>query len=387
MRRPFGLIILALSVLLSGEFAFSKKSLKLTSVYKPDTSEVPLRRLKAITKTALNQAPLDYGDPSPPKLNCKDELVITTTGGHVLKWSRKTPELAWKSFLKGEAPTLSHLKFYHDEFTPLDLELGEDVWDPAMYCINGQEVVIGSIMPRPQGQTNAKWPDDHWARRTYIFKNKNGLLISEAEPFFSESPSHFNWLHHNYGHGLTFDSQGDGQVYFERVSETKNEGPYKTEIFSRPIKNFTQVIGAEVSVLKIPDSSWPSSKRSDGGLLIEGPRPFIMNGITGLSISAGDYNSDNYGIHILWQNEKGKFEPILGQNGDLLDFGTEIRKAFPMTWGPARAVFFEHDSQWWVLFHGIPIGSLHDQAEGRRDVFLAPVEVSSGRFPGIKIKY
>lgn len=378
-------IVLALFCLLNAEFAFSKKKLSLASVYADDSSALPQRRLKAITRTALDQIPFDYGDPSPPKLNCEGDLVITTTGGHLLKWSRATPDLAWKAFLRGEAPSISQLRFFHDAFTPLNLELGEDVWDPALYCINSNEVVIGSIMPRPKGAANARWPDDHWARRTYVFTNQNDKLISSAQPFFSEVTT--NWLHHNYGHGLVYDDNGNGHVFYERVSEEKNGAPFKTEIFSRSVKNYIEPYGSEVQILKIPTSPWASAKRSDGGLLVEGPRPFKMNGITGLSISGGDYNSDHYGIHLLWQTENRNFEPVLGQNGDLLDFGKEIRKVFPMTWGPARAVFFEYEGQWWVLFHGIPIGSLHDTAEGRRDIFLAPVQVQHGRFPKIKIQY
>jgi hypothetical protein len=95
-----------------------------------------------------------------------------------------------------------------------------------------------------------------------------------------------------------------------------------------------------------------------------------------ISFSGGDYNSAKYGIHLLIaENMLGPYRPYLNSVGtDLKDFGKDIEKQIPLTWGAGRAVFFEFQNQWWILFHGIPSRDGKAPEDGKRNLFLAPVD-------------
>ena len=317
-------------------------------------------RLTGKSVTPVN----DYADPSIPEFLEDGSVRVLSTNGIILTWKTK------KSFLKGSTPEISMLKAAHPDGTPFSDELGEDLWDPAFHELDGERVLLAGTMTPPPGQKNARWPDDHWSRRVYLFHEKNGTWIREAKPFISSAPREHTWLNHGYGHEFLEDN-GELYVFYERVSEERNHSPWKTEIFMKKVSG-QKTAGHEIKVLRIPEPPWKRSLRSFGGSLVEGPRPFKKDGTFYISFSAGDYNSRNYGIHLLHAKTiTGPYEPFLDKD-DLKDFSSSIQRATPMTWGAGRGTFFNLGSDWWVIYHGTPLR----QQEGFRDLFLSPVQIS-----------
>lgn len=289
---------------------------------------------------------LDFGDPSPPKIS-SDKVEVFTTGGFILTW-RNIDDL-----LSGKAATLSQLKLENPD---------EDIWDPTIE--NG--VLYGGVM-----KTHGDEDRDSWSRRVYAFRNVNGKWMREQHPLSGPLPSKPTWLGHSYGHHFI-----DGYMFYEKVTIERNNSPWTTEIFARKMKDPFHLTGPEIPILKL-SQDWARARRSFGGKLVEGPRPFKANGIYFISFSAGDYTSDDYGIHLMAsKNLLGPYEPYLTPDKkDLKDFAVDIEKKLPLTWGGARAAFFEARGKHWALFHGIKDDG--SSAEGLRNVWLSPVTIGN----------
>jgi Glycosyl hydrolases family 43 len=344
------------------------------------------REFKSLTGGRNQPKNLDFGDPSPPDFSQKNIIHVYTTGGFVLSWRGAN---ALENFLSGKSATVEQLKIFHPDSTPLNVEAGEDVWDPTIEASleNPRErVLYGSVMSPVSGKSDAQWPQDNWSRRTYAFHLENNRWIREDEPLIEKLPRSATWLGHNYGHQFIKDQRGQTFVFYEKVTEERAGLPWKTEIFAKKMKDSWSTTGEEISILKVPSSPWPSSRRSFGGSLLEGPRPFFSQGKYFISFSAGEYASANYGIHLAWSERiEGPYNPVLERN-NLKDYGQQIETKRKLTWGAARASFFEVNGIWWTLFHGIDQVSDGPIEEGRRNIFLAPVEIQpQGRGPFLEI--
>ncbi|RYZ69410.1 MAG: hypothetical protein EOP05_14880 [Proteobacteria bacterium] len=183
------------------------------------------------------------------------------------------------------------------------------------------------------------------------------------------------------------DEKGNTFVFYERVTEERDGLPWTTEIFARRMVSSLKADKKEIPVLQLPRSkaglarSWPAAQRAFGGALLEGPRPFKIGAYYFISFSAGDYTSDEYGIHLAWSTSlTGPYEPYLTPTADdLLNFGETLESETQrLTWGAARGSFFEANGKWWVLYHGIDenrprLGAYIE--DGLRDVYLAPVTI------------
>lgn len=231
-------------------------------------------------------------------------------------------------------------------------------------------------MARRPGKANAFWPEDHWSRRTYALDWVNGTWVMRADSVFGPLPLMPQWVGHNYGHHIIEDENGHPWMFYERVSEEVDGSPTKTEIFARKLDHGHGLVGDEVSILKIPNTPWPAAQRQDGTLLIEGARPFKFGKYYMLTFSAGDYFTDTYGIHLAWSKKlRGPYKPFLTAKGNLKNFARVINKKMPMTWGPARAAFFEAQGRLWMLFHGIEKATWTPTPDGLRNIYLSPVDI------------
>lgn len=336
-----------------------------------------VRGFKSLTGGRGQPSRHDFGDPSAPDFSQENKISVYTTGGFALIW--KGPN-ALNKFLTGQSPILEQLKIHHPDGTPFNDETGEDIWDPTIEISleNSQErILYGAVMSPTDDRKHGLWPHDNWNRRTFAFRLKNGKWIREANPLFGKVPEKETWIGHNYGHHFIKDDKAQSYVFYERVTEEKNGQPWKTELFAKKMKNSYTTTGPEISILKIPSRIWPSARRSFGGSLVEGPRPFFANGKYFVSFSAGEYASENYGIHLLKSDKiEGPYAPWMNENNsDLKDFGQEIEEKRKLTWGAARAAFFEIQGQWWTLFHGIDQKDDRPIEDGLRNIFLAPVEI------------
>lgn len=299
-------------------------------------------------------ANIDFGDPSAP-IFARGQVVVTVTGGFVLVWNSE------RAFFSGGRPSVERLRICHHDGTPLSDEAGEDIWGPTF---NGN-VLVGSVMVPRSGQRNALWPDDAPSRRTFAFHFVKGCWIRALRPLFGTTGG---WIGHTYGH--TFF---ENLLFYERVAQVKDGMPWVTNLYALHR-------GREILILD--SRRWPSARRSFGGSLVEGARPFKVGQTYFLSFSAGDYNSDAYGIHLLRAaRPEGPYEPLLNARGnDLRDFGQEIEREMPLTWGPGRAVFFERGGRWWILFHGIR--KPFQGTDGHRQLFLMPANMEAFELGG-----
>lgn len=318
----------------------------------------------------LTNSAADYADPSPPDFSIPNLVRVTTTNGFVLNWRGSD---AVGKFLHGERPQVEMIKAYHPDGRPFDEQGDEDLWDPT---IQG-DVLYAGVMTAPAGEAVARWPEDNWSRRTYAFQKVAGKWIRSEKPLFSKLPSKPTWVGHNYGHHIF-----QGHVFYERVTEDRDGTPWKTEIFACRLKDPFHC-GSEIAILKLPFTPWRNSLRSFGGSLMEGPRVFFANGEYFMSFSAGDYQNDNYGIHLARSTSLlGPYKPVLSRSGlSLRDFSLEIEKVMPMTWGAGRAAYFSVAGKWWALFHGIPKVDTENVERGYRSVFLTPVTFDQNGLP------
>ncbi len=311
---------------------------------------------------------IDFADPSRPDFSNKDIVRIHLTAGEVLEW--KTSE-----FPHGR-PTHHRMKLYHASGKILNESAGEDAWD--LNIVNWSPdltVAYAGVMKAPSGTSHASWPDDNWSRRVYAFTQKNNKWMCAKDPLLDEVPASPTWLDHGYGHDFLTDDDGTTYVFYEKVSEERDGHPWRTDLFARRMLNPFEADGQVVTILNTNRKSWPALKRSFGGKLAEGPRPFKVGPHYFVSFSGGDYNSENYGIHLMVSKKPlGPYAPYLNEQGNnLKDFSLDLEKHQRLTWGAGRAVFFEWKNTWWILFHGIPSEDGEAPEDGKRNLFMAPV--------------
>jgi hypothetical protein len=343
----------------------------------------PMRRMKALIDDDQGPTGTDFGDPSPPDDSQKGLVQIYTTGGEVLVWRDSGTETAWNKLLRGARPEHQTMVIYHhDGQTQFDpIEAGEDPWDPTVEIVpewGNKPRLFAGVMTPTLGKY-ARWPEDHWNRRTFAFEKIGNRWVMAEESMFGPIPQKTTWIGHNYGHDFVRDEDGKLFMFYERVSEERGGAPWKTEIFARSALGPEKLGKVEYPILRFNHHPWPATNRRAGGYLVEGPRVFKINLGYLLAFSSGDYQSDTYGMNLLWSAKLlGPYLPYLNQSGDLRNFGSELEASahYPLTWGAARPAFFEHDGQWWVIFHGVRQELAPPREDAHRTLFIAPVEIS-----------
>lgn len=326
------------------------------------------RKIVNLTSSWPELANIDFADPSAPDFSDKNTVKIYLTAGEVLEW--KTSE-----FPHGR-PTHRRFQLHHPSGKNLNEDAGEDAWDlNVIHWSADLTVAYASVMNAPLGMAHASWPEDNWSRRVYAFTKEGRKWVRAPHPLFDAVPEEPTWLGHGYGHDFLQDEHGT-YAFYEKVTEEREGHPWRTDIFARRMVNAFEADDQEISILNLKKKSWPAVRRSFGGKLAEGPRPFRVGNHYFISFSGGDYNSENYGIHLLVAKKAlGPYEPYLNAAGmDLKDFSKDLEKKIKLTWGAGRAVFFVWQDEWWILFHGIPSENGEAPEDGKRNLFLAPVD-------------
>lgn len=336
-----------------------------------------IRRLKQLTGVWGRPTGHDFGDPSPPDFSEPGVVRIYTTSSHVLVWRDEDGESATMRFLRGVAAEYEKLHIVDSDG---QTELG--AWDPTIEIFPefGEKTYLyAGVMSRPYEEPYARWPEDNWRRRVNAFEwiEEEGHWQRIEDSIMEDAGPEPTWLGHSYGHSIVRDEVGRVWMFYEKVTHEKQGLPWGTEIFARQMLSPLVLAEEEHPIILLSEESWPATLRNFGGVLAEGPRPFKIGEWFLIGFSAGDYTSENYGIHLLFSKSiTGSYQPYLDKLGDnLKDFGQYIEQQHGLTWGAARPSFFEVDGQWWVLFHGIDIEDKEKIERGQRDVYLAPVEV------------
>lgn len=310
----------------------------------------------------------DLPDPSPPFVNARGEVEIYGTADHFLRYAN------WKEFLTGGVAESVPLSL-RDSAGIRITEQGQIPWDLRKYLWRTPghpdlEILVGGSMSATHGRRLPKWPDDNITRRIFIFrKNNSGDWIRDPAPIVGDASS--GWMGHSYGGNFfqlgqlnpdLIDTGLPNPVYFfyERVTENA-QAPSKTEIFARKLlpASARELFGPEIKILGVGKPPFPSTHRTIGGYLVEGPRPVEMS-IQGklffiIGFSSGDFCTDSYRMNYAWsKNVEGPYHPSLDHNQkDLIDFGSDLKSSLGLSWVGRPAIFLGKNGKYEVLFHAV----------------------------------
>ena len=81
-----------------------------------------------------------------------------------------------------------------------------------------------------------------------------------------------------------------------------------------------------------------------------------------MAFSSGDFSTDGYTMNMAWSHDLlGPYKPFLNTSGDdLLDFGSELKKSYDLSWVGRPSLFTNPDGQVAMLFHGVRKSILPD---------------------------
>ncbi|OFZ52921.1 MAG: hypothetical protein A2428_07315 [Bdellovibrionales bacterium RIFOXYC1_FULL_54_43] len=307
-------------------------------------------------------------DPSPPYLNEDGQVEIYGSARYFIRFN------SWKEFSEGGPYVIVPIDMRYPNKASMDGNYAH-AWDVRKYRIFGrdgsrEEVLLGGTMSPPEGSSMPVWPDDNRSRRIFAFrKDANNSWIRDSLPLFGDVTT--GWLEHSYGGNFFQPESPDPSVidvahhgktffFYERVSEVRDDGPYKTEIFAREVAEPGHPSSEpELDILRIERPPYPATRRSNGGYLIEGPRPIQIE-VSGrkfflIGFSSGDFCTDGYQMNYAWSHSlTGPYHQALDSSGsDLLDLGIVLKKRYGLSW-LGRPVFYRSpDGEYEVLFHAV----------------------------------
>ena len=239
-------------------------------------------------------------------------------------------------------------------------------------------------MSPSQSRPFAVWPDDNINRRIFTFNPRpeppgsplpGPRWIRDPEPLFGEIAQ--AWLGHSYGGNLFQWGMSQPNeihlgahaaptfLFYERVSDKGTADPnavgtpHITELFLRPLSGLMRAAGPERPVLSVGSHPFPSTARTIGGFLMEGPRPLEVQ-VQGrrfivLGFSCGDFPTDSYTANYAWATDlRGPYHPALNTAGtDLMDLGQELKRRFRLSWLGRPSFFRAPDGHYEMLFHAV----------------------------------
>lgn len=263
-------------------------------------------------------------------------LVMGT--GDVLKWN------SLDAMVAGNIPARETLKLFKEvtiggQLKVLPLAPPELPWDLQFYTIGGQQYLYGGLMSPLPETSEARWPEDNISRRikgAYYSPKLKGWVFKEA-PVFGKV-DHRSWSGHSYGQQII----RSGSSLFMLHEEISRDGV--TEIFIRKMLTPFKA-GSPKKIVGIENLSLESTRRVDGGHLLEGPRYANINGTHFIFFSTGDFPTKNYATRVAYSaNVEGPYQVI---DGDL----TKPAHQFGL-YGVGRGFPFKYKGQDWLIFHG-----------------------------------
>lgn len=389
------------SLLLFSSLAAAAADLKLIEAMKaPDPAHGPvLRRPKFLTDGSY-----DTADPSSPiqfqYSDGRSRWIMIFSGGTFIT-SESLDEL-----LRGGTRPLSDIAFRYSDgsrVTTRPYRINAAPWDPdlaSFHDADGKLKWIGyaGMMEKRTDGAEPTRAQDNFTRSRHAFSvaltlEANGAVQQEwhdlgavhgnqprayalacrgSAECIRQREREGQWLTpthaHGYGSHYIEDASGTPYLFYEQVTEQKNGGPYRTEIFVRRLSaDRTRGIGDPLPVLKVapwnkPDLPFQAAKRSIGGFLIEGPhlttakvggKEFYL-----LFFSAGDAFTDKYGNHVAYREKArglyGPFTPVTKADGELVDVTGDLTQKIDGTWGIGRLnPFWDERGQLWGAAHVI----------------------------------
>jgi hypothetical protein len=279
---------------------------------------------------------------------------------------------------------------------PRSLRRPEISWDMMVQRFpDGREVMYGGVMRPPADPANpdhkrrAQWPADNWSRRIYPFvKDARSRWQVVDHPLFNpmtaEVARNRSMIGHSYGHDFkTVRRQTpEGPVdelwlFHEEITEkfdTPNGPRLRTEIFARKMLSPFAASSEKVKILGVGDPPYPATRRVNGDVLVEGPRPFevklseferepgapeIANpdeAIHFISFSNADFAGNGYDVHFAYQrgNGIGRYTR-LERHGerDLEHVADRIKRKYDLSWLGRGQVIRRGPGDYWMVFHAV----------------------------------
>ena len=447
LNKKFAAVIslTSLSIAISSEksaLSAESKPIKVTATTnQTTTSKVLGQACVHVIKQGTTAIP--FSDPFVERRH-DGHILITGTAKEILEYPSET------DLFSDNEPIRHSLDFFHPSGAKFNDD--ENPWDLMLINCGGdhnEAVYLGGSMTPQVGRSHAQWPADNFSRRTYVFRTERNVKASPARTLSSVSASDmmstgvgstkkeslntasvgrglmltrdekplmpdlgvYDWIGHNYGRDLVRTASGepvqnlDGSLnlIYERVTRVLAGGQLVTEIATRKLRCSDLSTGPENILLAVNDvHPYPSAERSDGGLLIEGPRVMRVdegaNHIYLMGFSSGDFPTDHYGLNFAYSNDPdGPYKPILnGAGTDLKDFGTELKIEYGFSWGPGRPAFYQsQDQKLWLFFHAIEKSNYPgvdftkwpaNLEKFERHVYFAPIEVKLAKDASTSIK-
>lgn len=333
------------------------------------------------TEQTLQELP----DPAPPFITAQGKVQIYGSAPYFIQYKN------WNEFENGGS----------FQVVPMTLKFPSGAaiqgvythpWDLRKYWVSGaggtgKEILVGGAMSPSAGRPIAVWPDDNINRRIFMFRLDDlGAWVRDVFPIAGKVAQ--EWTGHSYGGNFfqpgqsdlnTINPNGGNPIYFffEKVSEDRR-GPYKTEIFVKKVDSLAPPSssafrsgrstpgGEETKLIGVGTPPRPSTQRTVGGYLVEGPRPIQMD-IQGqrfyiIAFSSGDFPTDSYTLNYAWsRNVTGPYQTVMNRDGtDFLDLGLEIKAKYNLSWVGRPSFFRTPSGNYEMLFHGVSKNILPD---------------------------
>jgi simple sugar transport system permease protein len=326
-------------------------------------------------------------DPAPPYVAADGSVEIYGSAQYYIRYKD------WNEFDRGGCFEIVPMNIVSQTGLPYR-EVYTHSWDLRKFRIEKKnekplEVMLGGAMTATQGRLTPSWPDDNLNRRIYFFR-MNNLLEWARDMAAVVGDYTTGWMGHSYGGNLIqvdapapnviqTDAPGEIAFFYEKVSDVRDNGPYKTEIFAVHMNSYDHADPkSEVKILELGDHPYPgtervgnsniveplrltgpSRERVGNGYLAEGPRPIQIN-LNGrklfiVGFSSGDFPTDNYHLNFMWSDHLlGPYKPLLTEDQkDLKDFGLDIKLHYGLSWVGRPSLYQTPDGTYQMLFHGV----------------------------------
>lgn len=330
----------------------------------------------------LPGSPVNAGDElpdaAPPYVAENGEVEIYGSAPYFIRYAD------WKSFLEGGSYKKIPLRFFSNDGQPYIFDYTHP-WDVRKYRVilptgETEEILIGGAMTAGVPGSSPLWPNDNPSRRIFIFRQApDGTWIRNKQSIYGDPKS--GWMGHSYGGNFfqahssnpsIIDLKSGAPLYFffEKVDHSEEDRPTRTQIYAmnvdfqgRESDEFLALSGMPKLILGVTDPAtekpFPSTKRSTGGYLIEGPRP-IKAKIQGkdfyfIGFSGGDFCTDGYTTNFAWSHTPlGPYQPLLNKDGtDFLDYGHKLRNRYQLSWVGRPVLYETPEKNYEIMFHAV----------------------------------
>lgn len=284
----------------------------------------------------------EFGVADPAIVQEKESVLIMGTGD-ILAWKNLDALVSLQRPKKENLTLFKEITVNHRKVV-IHMAPWELPWDLQFYEIDGIQYLYGGVMSPLPNLNDARWPEDNISRRIKVATFDHDLegWVFREQPVFG-TINHDAWKGHSYGQQII--KNGNRFVMFHE--EITRDGV--TEIYLRKMETPFHA-GKSKKLIGIEDIAEESSRRVDGGHLLEGPR-YTKTKIDGRDVhliffSTGDFPTKNYATRVAYS-----FTSLEGPYTVIPDDITKAAEDQGL-YGVGRAFPFQYKGKNWIVFHG-----------------------------------